>query len=588
MEPGSVEAQREAWTNTVKKVHGAINRVTVDTVDVACKALFRVNLVRARGIFCKTLLRAQFGSSGLSDVFAAVIAVVNSRMPGVVALFIARLMAQLKEAYETQDRELCFATGKFVACLYKQQVVGELIVLQFIVTCLVDPSDGSVELAVETLRNCVGALAERAPKACESVFQKLRGLLHDGGVGRRAQAMIEGVMAIRRQRIDEMDVLDPRLDLLHEDDVITHFVSLEDEENSDLQRECDSFQFDPNFLVKEKEYDEIRKIILGAEYDDAFTVWGSNATAVPNENARKESVTAPVLNERERPVAEEPRDMTGSELVDFRRTVYLIFSSGLSYEEWAHKVLEFMRQHSGKEMELCKMIIECCSEEKSFLRSYGLLGNRLCVLSQTYRSCFEETFATHYAAIHNFVTRKIRNIACFFAELLASDALSWDVLQVVKLVAEETTSSSRMFLKYLFKGMAAALGKSTMSQRFQLDTLNPSLQGIFPTDTAPHTVYAINFFYKIGLDYLTDDLFARVRSLPKENQVTAEEEYFSSNSSSSLSSSSLSSSSEDEDGTDHASIDPVGSKRASERRSHSSDPRPSKVQRSYDRQDVRR
>lgn len=588
MEPGSAEAQREAWTTMIKKVHGAINRVTVETVDVACKALFRVNLVRARGVFCKTLLRAQFGSPGLSDVFAAVVAVVNSRMPGVVALFLARLMAQLKEAYETQDRELCFATGKFAACLYKQQVVGELLVLEFMLTCLVDPSDGSVELAVETLRNCVAALAERAPKACESVFQKLRGLLHDGGVGRRAQAMIEGVMAMRRQRTDGMDVLDSRLDLLHEDDVITHFVSLDEGDDPDLERECDTFHFDPDFLEKEKEYDEIRKIILGAEYDDAFPVYGADATANQNEGVRKESPTELVRNEREQLVAGEPKDMTGSELVDFRRTVYLIFSSGLSYEEWAHKVLRFMQQHSGKEMELCKMIIECCSEEKSFLRSYGLLGRRLCELSRTYVLCFEETFATHYATIHNFFTRKIRNIACFYAELLAADALSWDVLQVVKLVAEETTASSRIFLGYLFKEMAKTLGKSTMSQRFKLDTLKPSLQGIFPTDSAPHAVYAINFFNNIGLNYLTGDLFDRVQSLPKENQARVEEEYFSSDSSSSLSSSSLSSSSEDEeDRADDESIDPVGSKRANGRRPHSSDQRPSKVRRSGDRQDAR-
>lgn len=588
MEPGSEEAQRDAWTNMVKKVHGAINRVTVETVDVACKALFRVNLVRARGVFCKTVLRAQFGSPGLSDVFAAVIAVVNSRLPEIVALFIARLVAQLKEAYEAQDRELCFATGKFVACLCKQQVVGELLVLEFLMICLVDPSDGSVELAVETLRECAGALSERAPKACESIFQKLRGLLHEGSVGQRAQAMIEGVMSIRKKRLDGADILDPRLDLLHDDDIITHFPSLYDERGPDLQRECNTLQMDPNFLENEKEYDEIRKIILGAEYDDVIATHGVEVTATQNENLKEGITNVRDQAEQERPVAQKTKDMTGSELVEFRRSVYLIFSSGISYEEWAHKVLRFMQQHSGKEMELCKMVIECCSEEKSFLRSYGLLGHRLCMLSKTYVLCFEETFATHYATIHNFVTRKIRNIACFYAALLASDALSWDVMQVVKLIAEETTSSSRMFLKYLFKEVAKTLGKSTMSQRFKLGSLKPSLQGIFPTDTAPHAVYAINFFNNIGLSYLTVDLFERVQSLPKENQVTAEEEDFSSDSSSSLSSSSLSSSSEeDEDRADRQSIDPVGSKRANEQTSPSINNRPTKI-RNLDRGEARR
>lgn len=566
----------------VKKVHAAINRVTVDSVPTAAKALFRINLIRARGVLCKTLLRAQFGSPGLTDVFAALIAVINSRMPAVIELFIARLVAQLREAYETQDRELCFATGRYVACLYKHQVVGELLVLEFLWTCLVDPSDGSVELAVGTLKECAGFLATKAPKACESVFHKLRELLHDGRIGRKAQAMIEGVMNMRKKRFEGMDILDPRLDLLEDGDIISHFASLEDEQRPDLQRECDSFHVDPHFVENERAYDDIRKDILGAEYSAAPPVDPEDERISPDDGGPAHTATLATSGKEvsEQHGSEKPKDMTGADLVDFRRTVYLIFSSAISYEEWAHKVLRFMQQHSGRELELCRMIIECCSEEKSFLRSYGLLGHRLCLLNKTYITCFEETFATHYATIHNFVTRKIRNIACFYAALLASDAFSWNVLQVVNLVPEETTSSSRMFLKYLFQEIARTLGKSTMTKRFKMDMSNPSLQGVFPTDTAAHAVYAINFFNNIGLEYLTTDLFERVKSLPKENQIIPEDDYFSSDSSSSTSSSSLSASSNEEESiAERESFKSVGSKRANENVHLMGSDRPLKVRR---------
>eukprot|EP00171_Calliarthron_tuberculosum_P014235 IDg14235t1 len=146
-----------------------------------------------------------------------------------------------------------------------------------------------------------------------------------------------------------------------------------------------------------------------------------------------------------------PTDLTESSLVDFRRIVYLKIMSAASYEECAHKLMKLMRDNHGMELELCNMVIECCSQEKSFLRYYGLLGQRLCFLSRSYIKCFEEHFARIYGTIHRYDTRKIRNIGSFFASLLASDAMSWSLMLVVHLVEEETTASSRIFLKILFQ-----------------------------------------------------------------------------------------------------------------------------------------
>lgn len=42
-------------------------------------------------------------------------------------------------------------------------------------------------------------------------------------------------------------------------------------------------------------------------------------------------------------------------------------------------------------------------------------------------------------------------VAALFAHLLATDALPWSVLNCVRLTEEDTTSSSRIFIKYLFQ-----------------------------------------------------------------------------------------------------------------------------------------
>jgi hypothetical protein len=59
----------------------------------------------------------------------------------------------------------------------------------------------------------------------------------------------------------------------------------------------------------------------------------------------------------------------------------------------------------------------------------------------------KELFAKWYSTIHRLETNKLRNVAKLFAHLLFTDSLSWSVLAPVRLTEEDTTSSSRIFLK---------------------------------------------------------------------------------------------------------------------------------------------
>ena len=118
--------------------------------------------------------------------------------------------------------------------------------------------------------------------------------------------------------------------------------------------------------------------------------------------------------------------------------------------------------------------------------------------THTPQARFEEAFAQQYAIIHRLETNKLRNVAKMFAHLMAQargrggglggrvwmrtwmrvgsaglalapgprsttradvcapftvaqDAISWGVLECVQLTEDDTTSSSRIFLKYLFQ-----------------------------------------------------------------------------------------------------------------------------------------
>lgn len=53
--------------------------------------------------------------------------------------------------------------------------------------------------------------------------------------------------------------------------------------------------------------------------------------------------------------------------------------------------------------------------------------------------------------VHRLETNKLRNVGRFFAHLLATGAISWAVLDSIRITEDDTTSSSRIFIKILFQ-----------------------------------------------------------------------------------------------------------------------------------------
>lgn len=50
--------------------------------------------------------------------------------------------------------------------------------------------------------------------------------------------------------------------------------------------------------------------------------------------------------------------------------------------------------------ELCNMMIECCSQERTWLPYYGLIAQRFCMLHRRWQGAFTECFETNYNTIH--------------------------------------------------------------------------------------------------------------------------------------------------------------------------------------------
>ncbi len=60
-----------------------------------------------------------------------------------------------------------------------------------------------------------------------------------------------------------------------------------------------------------------------------------------------------------------------------------------------------------------------------------------------------KSFVDNYSTIHRREINKIRNLAKLMAHLFYTDAIDWRVLGCIKLTQENTTASSRIYIKNL-------------------------------------------------------------------------------------------------------------------------------------------
>lgn len=97
-----------------------------------------------------------------------------------------------------------------------------------------------------------------------------------------------------------------------------------------------------------------------------------------------------------------------------RRTIYLVIMSSVDFEECCHKLLK-LQLRPGQEIELCTMVLESCTQDRTYLPYYGHISQRLCLLNPTYCELYGQLFRQQYDNVHKLESIKLRNLACFFA-----------------------------------------------------------------------------------------------------------------------------------------------------------------------------
>ncbi|RZF38015.1 hypothetical protein LSTR_LSTR006414 [Laodelphax striatellus] len=540
----SAAYQRIAWEALKKSIHGQINKVTTENIGIIVRELLRENIVRGRGLLCRSIIQAQAASPTFTNVYAALVSVINSKFPNIGELLLRRCVIQFRRGYKRNDKPICISAATFVAHLVNQRVAHEILALEILTLLVETPTEDSVEVAIAFLKECGSKLLEVSNKGMRSIFEMLRNILHEGKLSKKVQYMIEVMFQVWKDEFKDHKPVIEELDLVEEMEQFTHLITLD--EATDGEDIINVFKYDPDDEANEEKYKALQREILG-ESDSGSGEEESGS----DEDDDEEDDDSDAPGGGETSNKQTIIDNTETNLVALRKTIYLTIHSSLDFEECAHKLLR-MQLKPGQEIEMCHMFLDCCAEQRTYEKFFGLLAERFCQINKIYVAPFEQIFKDSYATIHRVETNKLRNVAKLFAHLLHTDAISWQVLETIRLNEEDTTSSSRIFIKILFLELSEFMGMFNLNQRVKDPSLQTALEGLFPHDNPKNTRFAINFFTSIGLGSLTDELREHLKAQPKQSSVPQLIEALSSTSSDS-SSSDDDSSSDDSSSSDSSS-----------------------------------
>jgi pre-mRNA-splicing factor CWC22 len=100
----SAEYQRLSWDALRKSITGIVNRVNVGNIKHVVPELFSENLIRGRGLFARSIMKAQAASLPFTPVFAALVSILNTKLPMMGELLLHRLISQFRRAFKRNDK----------------------------------------------------------------------------------------------------------------------------------------------------------------------------------------------------------------------------------------------------------------------------------------------------------------------------------------------------------------------------------------------------------------------------------------------------------------------------------------------------
>ncbi|CAF0976423.1 unnamed protein product [Rotaria magnacalcarata] len=483
------EYQRLAWKDLRKTIKRQVKKLKNSNVQKVARELFKCNIIRGRGLLAKAIIKVQIKSPCFTPVYAALTSTVNSKFPQIGQLICKRAISSFRNAYMANKKTKCFAIAKFLAHLINQRALHEIIVLQILLLLFENRTDDNIMLAIELLKECGQKLLKVSPQELDSAFSVLDNFLHEPSLNKHTQDMIQELFTVRRDGFKTYSSIESSLDLIYTNDQYTHILLLDN--SYDSEQWLNEFKYDEEYEVNEKKYKQSQKrVIKNSDDEDECSSNSSDSDEEDIDNEEKQQLR--IINGNK------------TDFVTYHHEIYLIIKANIDAKECANK-LDEMNTYHKRNKALCEMIVDICAQQHTYEDFFGLVGEHLCLSKEGYIKWFTDILIQRHIYADRLDNVKLRNIAKFFAHLLVTECVSWNVFDSV-ILTERNTSSSSIYLKNLFLELCQFLGFTELKNRLTDPTLTKLLQYRCLRDNLKNTRFCINFFTSIGLGRITDEL----------------------------------------------------------------------------------
>ncbi|PIN01862.1 hypothetical protein CDL12_25627 [Handroanthus impetiginosus] len=238
-----IEHEEFEWIAMKKRITGLVKRVSISNIRFIADEILKENVISGRGLFCQAIMKSQMGFPQFSNVYAALVAIINSRFPDVGLLLVKRVVAQFKEAYEWGNKKLKRDTLKFLAHLANQTVVYEVLAVDILMLLLGNPSLDNIEVAVNFCIECGSLLQNSVPHIWKEVLGEFRRRKRE--VEMHVKGLIVKLFAVGRSKFKKYPSVIDELDLVEVEDQVTHVVSLL--HDTDPEYSVDNFEVNTEF-----------------------------------------------------------------------------------------------------------------------------------------------------------------------------------------------------------------------------------------------------------------------------------------------------------------------------------------------------
>ncbi|SCV02429.1 LAME_0H00342g1_1 [Lachancea meyersii CBS 8951] len=471
------DLQRENWERIRSNINFLVDDLDERLVLQTFHSLFSVNVILGSRLLVDALLQKAVKNNGSISSIAALSALVDAYVPSVGSLLVERAAARFLGCFKKNDARGCYAMASLISQLFNYGVAHEIVILQVLHLVTENLNPHSARLTIEIIRQCGCELLAVAKNAHDLVYEGLRTYFQDSKTSYDARREFEVIFELRKR---DYRGTPPKIHLPpYEPSRHTYLIDpdqIEVESNTKIV----DFVHDPDFATKEEEFGAIQTRVNLLE-------------------------TSPESLPQEPPKDVKIHDMTQSQNLEFKKKVYLTLKGSLSGDEAAHKLLKLRVPDRDKKV-VVDTLVMACSQETTYSKFYGVTAERLCSSHRSWQFAFASSFKDGYVLIDDFQAAQVRNMGKLWGHILASDYVGLEVLEVVHMNAEETTSAGRVYLKFLLQELVLDLGIQELKKRLEEPCIQSYLTEMFPVDDVDKTRFSINFFTAIGLGSLTETM----------------------------------------------------------------------------------